>query len=641
MPNRHGARAVRATAPAAARKRANAPQAGRRLLAARLRAAPALVRRAVGLPIPALPFLPAAARAILVTGIGSSAAHAKLLVHLLADRLGLPARFAPPGAFVDARPERHRDVLIVFSQGLSPNARLALHGCERWLGVVLVTGAGARASRPDAGAVLRAVRSARGLIVPLPGGAERGLLLRVAGPLAGYAVAYRLAAAHARALGVDDTELRLDAPRIERAMRAAAARMARLRSDWLAADLALLATGGYGELADNLALKLGEALFLPQPPVWDLIGFAHGPFQQLYGRRTTLLALTRRGAPGDAMLLARAQRMLDRRRHRVLRVPATLPGALALFEHEAALNALVARAIDEWGIDQATWPGRRLDGPLYGIASPARDGAARRRSRTSSERSLADLTWPELDAALAAGRDTAVLPLGATEQHGPHLPFATDTWIADALAERFCARVPEAVRLPALPFGCSAEHGGFPGTLTLRWQSLRAVLTDLVASLARHGFRRVVIFSAHGGNDAVLRESVPALSAAACPAELLAFSGIDALALRWLRASAAHGVPAAAAGHHAGEFETSIVLGLRPAAVRIDALRAGRLVRGNEAQDIFYPSLRTHAPSGVVGDPRAANGVRAGAYLDAWVEALLMRYARAKKRQNAKGTQKP
>src|SRR5690349_18209492 len=114
-----------------------------------------------------------------------------------------------------------------------------------------------------------------------------------------------------------------------------------------------------------------------------------------------------------------------------------------------------------------------------------------------AERRLERLTWPELERLLARGVRTAVLPLGAMEQHGCHLPFATDTWIADALAERFCARVEEAIACPAVPFGCSTEHMAFPGTLSLSTATLSAVLTDLLVSCRRHGFERVFLFSGH------------------------------------------------------------------------------------------------------------------------------------------------
>jgi creatinine amidohydrolase len=595
-----------------------------------------LVRRAATQPLPPLPFLPAAARAILVTGLGSSAAHARLLARLLAENAGLPARAVPAGAFVGGRADP-RDALVVFSQGLSPNARLALHDPGGWLGVVLVTAVGPRTRDAGKRAALQALDRAGGRVVPLPGGEEAGLLLRVAGPLAGYAVAFRLAAAIARAAGRGEATPRLDPDRVVAAMRRAAGAAARLPHDLLDGEIALLASGGYGALADNLAHTIGEGLYRPTPPVWDLLDFAHGPFQQLFAQRVTFLALARRGAAGEADLLARAARMLDRRRHRLVRLSATLPGPQALFEHQALLDALLLRAIAARGLDQTRWPGRGRDGALYRLARPrARSAAAPARPAAA----LQELTWPELAAALRRGCDTAVVPLGATEQHGPHLPFATDTEIADALAERFCARVPAAVRVPALPFGCSAEHAAFPGTLSLRWQTLRAVLADLLASLARHGFRHVLVFSAHGGNDALLRDEAAALGAAARPAQLIAVSGIAALARRWHRASAARGVSAAAAGLHAGEFETSIVLGLRPAVVRRAALRRGRPAPGGDAHDLFYPDLRRTAPAGVVGDPRRAAAARAGAYLDTWTNALVAHYRRAKKRATTNGTQK-
>jgi len=257
--------------------------------------------------------------------------------------------------------------------------------------------------------------------------------------------------------------------------------------------------------------------------------------------------------------------------------------------------------------------------------------SATREPLTVTARSLATLAWPELDRLIASGCRTAVLPLGATEQHGPHLPFATDTWIAEALAARFCDRVPEAVQLPAVTLGCSAEHAAFPGTLSLRAETLRAVLVDVVAGLAAHGFDSAFIFSAHGGNDAALRDMLPQLAAAARPVQVIAFTGIEQLTATWRAAAASAGVDADAAGHHAGEFETSILLALRPDSVRAGELAAGLVDVGDDAQAVFYPSLRAHSPSGVVGDPRGASATRAESYLAAWVDALVTAYRREKK----------
>jgi creatinine amidohydrolase len=84
------------------------------------------------------------------------------------------------------------------------------------------------------------------------------------------------------------------------------------------------------------------------------------------------------------------------------------------------------------------------------------------------------------------------------------------------------------------------------------------------------------------------------------------------------------------AGHHAGEAETSILLALRPDAVRTGALAAGHTARVADPQTLFYPSLRDHAPSGTVGDPRGASASRAAAYLDAWADLLAADYERLK-----------
>jgi creatinine amidohydrolase len=92
--------------------------------------------------------------------------------------------------------------------------------------------------------------------------------------------------------------------------------------------------------------------------------------------------------------------------------------------------------------------------------------------------------------------------------------------------------------------------------------------------------------------------------------------------------SAAFGVSAEASGHHAGEFETSILRALDPDAVRTEVMEAGRVEPEKDPASLFYPSLRPHAPSGVVGDPRPASAARAERYLEDWVTLLLAAYRR-------------
>jgi creatinine amidohydrolase len=279
------------------------------------------------------------------------------------------------------------------------------------------------------------------------------------------------------------------------------------------------------------------------------------------------------------------------------------------------LDHLMLRFVGARGIDPARWPGRGLDGPLYDTED-----------WVGGERRLAHMSRPELERAIAAGRTTAVLPLGSTEQHGPHLPFATDTRIADALADRFCASVREAIRLPALAIGCSSEHLGFPGTLTISPQTLAAVLRDVLEPLASCGFEKVFVFSAHGGNFDALARALPELRKIAAPLEVVAFTDLGGLTATLQREAAAHGISAEVSGHHAGETETSIMLALDRTSVRAATLAAGFVEPTADPQSLFYPRLRARAPAGTVGDPSAADAARGERYLELWTGLLTTAY---------------
>jgi len=629
---------------------------GHALLTARSHALPAQLRTALVTPAPALPWDASRVRRVITTGVGSSAANARLLAALLQDA-GLAARFVPLSAFAAGPPDdAAADALVVFSQGLSPNARLALQECDAWAGVVLVTAVpgddagtvpGAREDPPPSGHLASrqaevTALAARGVAVQRIDAAEEyGTLLRVGGPLLGHAAALQLALAAAHAAGrkpagllpgsipVDDVCARVaDAPE----------RLAREHGDLDAAalecGLGLLASGGYGELLANVRAKIVEGLLLPEPAAWDLLDFAHGPFQQIHARPWSLLALTRTDAPGETALLDRLASMLVGGRHRLVRWESSLPGALALFEHEALADALVLRMIAERGIDQVDFPGRGADRPLYEVSrldvtDGGRNAAAPHDEapRGGAPRALEWLTWPEVAAALDAGVRDALLPLGSTEQHGPHLPFATDTVIAEAVAERVAERMDGVLRLPALPLGCASEHLSFPGTLSLAPETLEAILHDVAHALARHGFTRLLVFTAHGGNYVVLRAAMERVAPAVLPLRLDAFVDFARLTATLGRVAASFDVSADEAGQHAGEIETSILLQQAPLHVRRARLARGLTGSTLAPDDLFYPDLRRHASDGTVGDPRGARASRAGAYLDAWADLLVEAWA--------------
>ena len=115
-------------------------------------------------------------------------------------------------------------------------------------------------------------------------------------------------------------------------------------------------------------------------------------------------------------------------------------------------------------------------------------------------RSLAEETFP----ALVNGPRLLIIPLGSTEQHGPHLPVGTDTMIAEAWARAFASAIDESALIaPVLPFGAAGEHQAFAGTLSIGTDALVAVLVELARS-ASHRFNRLVVLSGHGGNHDAL-----------------------------------------------------------------------------------------------------------------------------------------
>ncbi len=122
---------------------------------------------------------------------------------------------------------------------------------------------------------------------------------------------------------------------------------------------------------------------------------------------------------------------------------------------------------------------------------------------------IEEMTWPEIKEAMESGKTTAILACGACEQHGPHLPTGTDTYLGTAIAERAARIAGNALVVPTLRPGLSEHHMHFPGSFTLRLGTFVALLEDSCESLARQGFERIVIFTSHGGNADVLRAYPP------------------------------------------------------------------------------------------------------------------------------------
>ncbi|TDD71254.1 creatininase family protein [Jiangella aurantiaca] len=211
----------------------------------------------------------------------------------------------------------------------------------------------------------------------------------------------------------------------------------------------------------------------------------------------------------------------------------------------------------------------------------------------------AGLTWPEVAEAVER-QPVALLPFGAVEEHGPHLPLGTDVLAADGLAERL-ANTAGLLRLPTVPYGqvWSLEH--FPGSLSVRDETLVALVTDLAGGLSRAGVRGIVLFSAHLGNAAALRKAARTLAeTGGLPAIALTYPGLAEVAKEVRESADSH--PSIM---HADEIETSVLLALAPDHVRMDRAVTEYPVY---PQDFDAAPVRwdTVSRSGVFGDATAA-----------------------------------
>jgi creatinine amidohydrolase len=244
----------------------------------------------------------------------------------------------------------------------------------------------------------------------------------------------------------------------------------------------------------------------------------------------------------------------------------------------------------------------------------------------------AEMTWTDFEARDMA-RTIAVLPLAATEQHGPHLPLGTDTYIMEGYIAKVAGRLPDELSILFLPVqncGFSIEHKEFPGTLSVSAETLVHAWTELAECVFRAGCRKLVLLNSHGGNvsilDIIAHDLRARLGMFVAMASMHRFGAPDGL---FSDAEKAHGI-------HAGDIETSLMLSFRPDLVRLDEV--AEFPSASVAIESDFNWLRVGRPtgfgwmsqdlseSGAMGDASAATARKGEAYADygatAFVEFL-------------------
>jgi creatinine amidohydrolase len=237
--------------------------------------------------------------------------------------------------------------------------------------------------------------------------------------------------------------------------------------------------------------------------------------------------------------------------------------------------------------------------------------------------------WAQLKApdfaALDPAATVAVLPLGATEQHGPHLPLGVDSTLVDGIVAAALPLLPAALPvlfLPTQAVGLSPEHARFPGTLTLSSETLIRLWREIGAGVAQAGVRKLLLFNAHGGHTGAMEIAAR---------ELRASHGLIVYSASWFNlplgeAGAQFSAEEHRFGVHAGEIETSMMLALAPDQVDMNAARDFGSTSRQRAAD--YPllgngrsarlgwAMEDYNPEGAAGNAAAASAAKGRALVD-------------------------
>lgn len=250
---------------------------------------------------------------------------------------------------------------------------------------------------------------------------------------------------------------------------------------------------------------------------------------------------------------------------------------------------------------------------------------------TPPHRFLPYLSWPEVAALPDRANTVIVLPCGATEQHGPHLPCSVDTTIAAGVIGKAMERLPAEVRafaMAPISYGKSEEHLHFPGTITLTGTSLLSTVVEVGESVYRAGFRKLVFANGHGGQPQVLEMAARELRLRHGDFVVIPF-GVS-------RLPNASGQQVSdmekRLSMHAGHSETALMLALAPETVKMDQAVANYppvfpiKLLSSDGRPACAWTARDFGPTGVIGDPTTATAEQGAAILDtlanSWVQAL-------------------
>jgi len=240
---------------------------------------------------------------------------------------------------------------------------------------------------------------------------------------------------------------------------------------------------------------------------------------------------------------------------------------------------------------------------------------------------VSTLSWTQLNERVKTAKNPKVLlPIGSFEQHGPHLPLATDTIIANHISQAVLRKTENCFLMPPLILGCSVEHMGFPGTISLQTETLTNIILDIMISLRNSRLTKVFIINGHGGNRATIDSTLIKLKHEYSDMEVYSFTIIDLVKKKYgeIRKSAKRFVG------HADEIETSMMMTIIPELVNMQKAiaeePASPRVISFEEDDLAKVSFGWKATdltkSGTLGDPQTASSQKGRILIDYAVETI-------------------
>jgi creatinine amidohydrolase len=238
---------------------------------------------------------------------------------------------------------------------------------------------------------------------------------------------------------------------------------------------------------------------------------------------------------------------------------------------------------------------------------------------------MEDMNSPDIKEAIDKGFTTVVFAIGSTEQHGHHLPTKTDTKIGDAIAFRVAQEIGNALQAPTIRPGCSEHHLAFPGTISLRFSTLKSIIYDYVDSLKKSGFETVILLPSHGGNFTTVQEAIDELKPLHPELKIVGYTDLKGFMDALTQFSKEYGITAEEAGAHAGESETSFMLALTEHLVANERFAPGYLgpLGDREIKIILEEGMPSLTENGVLGDPSKASAEKGIVYIEKTVAFLV------------------